>query len=402
MKQVFDRGEEYGRFIHGSFGSGKSHFMTMLSLLVEGAAPAWKKFRPLLNAHRDAKASKGARRRTTRRGSRKAGLLVVRIHMLSVRGKSTGLRPRRLRGLQRGAQAARQGSPSSSSTSTPSSTRSAARPRSTATSSGSGSRPRASSAVARTSRPSPRLDRRPASASRARGSSTRAATPPTRASTRAGARAQAHGRARQGPGLRRHRADDRRVPAVARREVGPGVRRRRSTTSTSSSTTTPASARADLRVRRRQRNLQEFFPDLVDESKIHEHLDHHAKRFEVTKLQDVELRHIVRGPRAAPRTPRRAAAVSSLAERHQKVLPALLAGRRHRLPARRLSVPPGAHRDAGRRHVADAARALGAALLYELLVVHYPTCRSASSCRWARPSPPSSPSRASRRARRWS
>lgn len=38
MKQVFDRGEEYGRFIHGSFGSGKSHFMTMLSLLVEGAA----------------------------------------------------------------------------------------------------------------------------------------------------------------------------------------------------------------------------------------------------------------------------------------------------------------------------------------------------------------------------
>ena len=44
----------------------------------------------------------------------------------------------------------------------------------------------------------------------------------------------------------------------------------------------------------RQRNLQEFFPDLVDERQIHEHLDHHAKRFEVTKLQDVELRHIVR------------------------------------------------------------------------------------------------------------
>ena len=60
MKQVFDRGEEYGRFIHGSFGSGKSHFMTMLSLLVEGATPAWRKFRPLLNAHHDAKASKGA------------------------------------------------------------------------------------------------------------------------------------------------------------------------------------------------------------------------------------------------------------------------------------------------------------------------------------------------------
>src|SRR5947209_7461178 len=41
MKQVFDRGEEYGRFIHGSFGSGKSHFMTMISLLLERAEPAW-------------------------------------------------------------------------------------------------------------------------------------------------------------------------------------------------------------------------------------------------------------------------------------------------------------------------------------------------------------------------
>src|SRR5262249_4536479 len=59
MKQIFDRGEEYGRFIHGSFGSGKSHFMTMLALLIETAAPAWKKFRPLLNAHRDAQQSKG-------------------------------------------------------------------------------------------------------------------------------------------------------------------------------------------------------------------------------------------------------------------------------------------------------------------------------------------------------
>src|SRR5262245_45599572 len=57
MKQVFDRGEEYGRFIHGSFGSGKSHLLTMLALLIETAAPAWKKFRPLLNAHRDAEQS---------------------------------------------------------------------------------------------------------------------------------------------------------------------------------------------------------------------------------------------------------------------------------------------------------------------------------------------------------
>ena len=58
MKQVFDRGEEYGRFIHGSFGSGKSHFMTMLSLLIEGAEPAWAKLRPTFAAHRQQRAAK--------------------------------------------------------------------------------------------------------------------------------------------------------------------------------------------------------------------------------------------------------------------------------------------------------------------------------------------------------
>ena len=41
MRQVFERGEEYGRFIHCSFGSGKSHFMTMLSLLLENVSEAW-------------------------------------------------------------------------------------------------------------------------------------------------------------------------------------------------------------------------------------------------------------------------------------------------------------------------------------------------------------------------
>jgi hypothetical protein len=95
----------------------------------------------------------------------------------------------------------------------------------------------------------------------------------------------------------------------------------------------------------RQRNLQEFFPDLVDESKIHEHLDHHAKRFEVTKLQDVELRHIVRGPGsgqlAGRATPEGAACAACR--------------RRHRLPARRLSVSPCIDRDARGCDVADAA-----------------------------------------------
>ena len=53
-------------------------------------AVAWSKFRPLLNAHRDAKVSKGAEAADHEAWLTKAGLLVVRIHMLSVRGKSTG------------------------------------------------------------------------------------------------------------------------------------------------------------------------------------------------------------------------------------------------------------------------------------------------------------------------
>ena len=61
MKQVFDRGEEYGRFIHGSFGSGKSHFMTMLSLLLEGA-PAGLEEVPA--------AAQRAPRRTAEQGAR--------------------------------------------------------------------------------------------------------------------------------------------------------------------------------------------------------------------------------------------------------------------------------------------------------------------------------------------
>jgi hypothetical protein len=45
----------------------------------------------------------------------------------------------------------------------------------------------------------------------------------------------------------------------------------------------------------RQRNIREFFPDLTNQDRIQERVDHHAKRFEVTQLQDVELRYIVAG-----------------------------------------------------------------------------------------------------------
>jgi hypothetical protein len=90
MKQVFDRGEEYGRFIHGSFGSGKSHFMTMLSLLVEGAHARLEEVPSRAQRPPRGRSGKGARGPDHEAWLGKAGLLVVRIHMLSVRGKTTG------------------------------------------------------------------------------------------------------------------------------------------------------------------------------------------------------------------------------------------------------------------------------------------------------------------------
>ncbi|WP_437960326.1 DUF6079 family protein [Sorangium sp. So ce119] len=79
----------------------------------------------------------------------------------------------------------------------------------------------------------------------------------------------------------------------------------------------------------RQRNIEEFFPDMVEERQLHEHLGHHAKRFEVTNLEDVELRHVCRG-RVLRRRPEHAGdvqrVVDALARDHEKVLPAILHG----------------------------------------------------------------------------
>jgi len=123
----------------------------------------------------------------------------------------------------------------------------------------------------------------------------------------------------------------------------------------------------------RQRNLQEFFPDLTDESRIYEHIDHHAKRFEVSTLQDIELRHIVRGRILRPIDPAQVKAVTdTLAQKHERILPALLGG-----------ADIGYLRDVYPFHPAliemlvDVTSLMqrersALRLLYELLVLHYP------------------------------
>ncbi|MFO0554343.1 MAG: DUF6079 family protein [Polyangiaceae bacterium] len=374
MKQVFDRGEEYGRFIHGSFGSGKSHFMTMLSLLVEGAVPAWKKFRPLLNAHRDAKTSKGGEVSDHEAWLTKAGLLVVRIHMLSVRGKSTGFDRAVYEGPTRRS-ATRLAHPFEFSTSTPSSRKSGARRRSTARLFGSASRPRASSADVKTSRPWPQVRSRPRKALCAR-------------------MAEVQGPRGRGRGHRPalDRGASKRMAEHAKTQGFSGIvlmidefllwlAEKSGQEFVKEIHDLSLVVDHDGGQRRvpifvfvaRQRNLQEFYPDLVDESKIHEHIDHQLKRFDTTKLQDVELRHIVRGRVLRPKNAEAVkAAINSLSEKHSKVLPALLAGGdldylKDVYPFHPALIEMLVDVTSLMQRERSALR-----LLYELLVVHYP------------------------------
>jgi hypothetical protein len=109
----------------------------------------------------------------------------------------------------------------------------------------------------------------------------------------------------------------------------------------------------------RQRRISDFFPDIRDDNLLHEHLGHHSKRFEETSLEDVELRHVCKG-RVLRRRPEHAAEVERVVagprQGSGKASPGDPAERRRHLPQRRLPVPPRAHRDAHRRLGPDAAR----------------------------------------------
>jgi hypothetical protein len=75
MKAAVERGESYGHILHGGFGSGKSHLMSMISLLLERSPAAWSKDHPTFEKLRAEHRDWVAERR----------LLVVRVHMLSAR-----------------------------------------------------------------------------------------------------------------------------------------------------------------------------------------------------------------------------------------------------------------------------------------------------------------------------
>ncbi len=373
MKQVFDRGEEYGRFIHGSFGSGKSHFMTMLSLLVEGAPPAWSKFRPLLNAHRDAKVSKGAEAADHEAWLTKAGLLVVRIHMLSVRGKSTGFD----RAVYEGFNAAlkRRGKAPFEFLNVDAifdEVRREAKEygdvvwkRLEAESIVGGRED--FEAIAQGSIQAKERFARTWLKYKGRDAADAGIDPRWSEGLK---RMAEHAKAQGFGGI--VLMIDEFLLWLAEKSGQEFVAEINNLNVIVDHNTGQRPAPIFVFVAR-QRNLQEFFPDLVDESKIHEHLDHHAKRFEVTKLQDVELRHIVRGRvLRAKNADAVKAAVAALSEKHSKVLPALLAGGdldylKDVYPFHPALIEMLVDVTSLMQRERSALR-----LLYELLVVHYP------------------------------
>jgi hypothetical protein len=373
MKQVFERGEEYGRFIHGSFGSGKSHFMTMLSLLVECAAPAWQKFRPLLKAHGDTKLGQGADAPDHESWLAKAGLLVVRIHMLSVRGKNTGFD----RAVYEGFNAAlkRRGKQPFEFLNVDAifdEVRREAKEygdivwKRLEAESIVGGREDFDAIAAGSIQAKERFAR---TWLKYKGRDPADAGIDPRWSEGLSRMAQ-HAKAQGFGGI--VLMIDEFLLWLAEKSGQEFVAEINNLNVIVDHNTGQRPAPIFVFVAR-QRNLQEFFPDLVDESKIHEHLDHHAKRFEITKLQDVELRHIVRGRVLRPKRPTEVqAAVSSLAERHQKVLPGLLAGGdidylRDVYPFHPALIEMLVDVTSLMQRERSALR-----MLYELLVVHYP------------------------------
>ncbi|MDX9722235.1 MAG: DUF6079 family protein [Myxococcota bacterium] len=373
MKQVYDRGEEYGRFIHGSFGSGKSHFMTMLSMLLENVPAAWDKFRGLLAAHRSAQAEKGRQAPEHEAWLPSARLLVVRLHMLSVRGRSTGLDRAVYDAFNDALR--RRGKAPFEFLNVDAIFEEARR-----------------EAEAYGDIVWKRLETAGIVGGKDDFEALAAGSPKGRERF-AHAWLQYKGRDPAQAGIDPRWSEGLARMASHAKEQGFGglvlmidefllwlaeksgqefVREINNLNVIVDHNTGQRAAPLFVFVAR-QRNLQEFFPDLVDESKIHEHLDHHAKRFELTKLQDVELRHIARGRVLRPKNQAAVQqAVDALAQTHQKLLPALLAGAdldylRDVYPFHPALIEMLVDVTSLMQRERSALR-----LLYELLVLHYP------------------------------
>ncbi|MCE7875671.1 hypothetical protein DYH09_35625, partial [bacterium CPR1] len=360
MRQVYHRCEEYGRFLHGSFGSGKSHLMTMLGLLLENSAPAWDKFGKYFPTdHRE--------------WLQEANMLVVRTHMLSVRGKSTGLD----RVLYESANEAlkKRGKLLFEFLNVEGILEEVRRE---AQEYGDVVWKRLELAQI----VGGREDFEQIAKGSARGRETFAR-----------AWLEYKGRNPDEAGIDPRWSEGlKRLAEHVRSQGFGGIvlmidefllwLAEKSAAEFAAEInnlniivdhTTGQRALPIFVFVARQRNITEFFPDLRDESKIHEHLDHHSKRFEQTRLQDVELRHIVKGRVLRPRDPAVVqAVVDSLAELHQSTLPVLMGEAgidylRDVYPFHPALIEMLVDVTSLMQRERSALR-----LLYELLVLHYP------------------------------
>jgi hypothetical protein len=314
MRQVLVRGEEYGRFIHGSFGSGKSHFMTMLSLLLEGVPAACQKFWPLFGKTDHEAWLSGAR------------LLVVRIHMLTVRGRDTSLDRAVYEGFN---EALRRRDKAPFEFLNVDAVFDEVRREAADYGDIVWKRLEASGivggreefeAIARGTAVARERLARAWLQHKGRDASDAGIDPRWSDGLK---RMAEHAKAQGFVGI--VLMIDEFLLWLAEKSGQEFVREINNLNVIVDHTTGQRALPLFVFVAR-QRDLREFFPDLVDESKIHEQLDHHAKRFEISSLQDVELRHIVRGRVLKVRHPAAVkSAVESLAEKHGNILPALLA-----------------------------------------------------------------------------
>ena len=317
LQAVHTRREDYGRIIHGSFGSGKSHLMHFLSLLLEDKAAAWDKDDPLMSTLG-----------TQRAWIESARLLVVRIHMLSKRGQDTGLdrivyesfndalRVRNkqpfqflnvdgvIEEMRREAQL--YGHAFWTQVATANVVPDAESFELLATSDEAEDREELARAYL---------------AFKGRSADSAGIHP-----------AWAQGLHRMSSHARDQGFDgivlmvDELLLWLAEKD-GQQFAAEINNLNVIVDHDTGERAVPVFVFLARQRNLKEFFPDYAAEDHIHEHLDHHAKRFEKTELQDVELRHIVKGRVLRPRLPEEVGqAVAALSERHRSVLPELLRG----------------------------------------------------------------------------
>jgi hypothetical protein len=365
MKQVFDRGEEYGRFIHGSFGSGKSHFMTMLSLLLEGVGDAWQKDHPAF-----------ATLRTKHHGwVEDAHLLVVRIHMLSVKGKGTGLDRAVYDGFNEALR--RRGKAPFEFLHVDGVLDEARREaqqygdvfwKNLANAGVVASKDDFEAMAASKS-----FKQREALARAYLGYKGRdAASAGIDPKWSEGLRRMAEHAKSQGFGGVVLLIDE--FLLWLGEKSGQEFKEAINDLNVIVDHNTGLRAVPLFVFVARQKDIREFFPDLVDESEIHDTLDHHAQRFEKTMLQDIELRHIVkeRVLRAKAKDAI-AEATARLAQDHEKILPALLSNvdlayLKDVYPFHPALIEMLVDITALMQRERSALR-----LLYELLVIHYPT-----------------------------